>query len=242
MKNGVRLADAEIYRDSEYLKKPKEIWKYIFSLFSNKVNKLDTPVSVLDIGCASGEFLHFLRERNENNNEYYGIDSVQSLIDEAKKKVKGVNFCNKSVLEPPYFDDKKFDFVFCMGVVSIFDDIVTFLNSILTATRKGTVIYLSSFFNPYPIDAIIRYRRSDVNVPNDYVWRTGWNRFSIQTVENILKPLTEKIVWHEHKMPFSLEKQGDHMRSWTIGTERDQFQRINGLLMLTTAYIAEITI
>jgi len=238
MKKGVRIADEAVYLRTNRYEKPKEITKYCASLFE-KTFQGAPGSSILDIGCGSGEFLYYIKKRFPDY-EYFGFDISTKLIARAEERVPGVDFQAYSLLEPPYFEGKKFDVVFCLGVVSIFDDIEHTLRCILTATKPGTVVYISSIFNHYPIDSLIVYRPStiDPNVP----WETGFNRFSQQTVNAVIEPLVRKITWYEHKMPFPLPQQDDLMRTWTIRTEHDPHQRINGLLLLCTPYIVEILV
>jgi len=238
MKNTVRQADEPIYLAEDRYEKPKETQKFIISLFEKSLkNRL--PGSVLDIGCATGEFLYLLKKRFPKC-DCYGIDIVESLIKKAKKKVDNVNFETRSVLDIPYYHGKVFDTVFCFGLVSIFDDIERVLKCVLSSTKKGSLVYISGIFNPEPVDALIVYRNptKDLKEP----WQSGWNNFSQQTVNTILDPMVRSYTWHRHKMPYLLPKQADSMRTWTIKTEGDQFQRINGIGLLYDLWIVEVEV
>ena len=238
MKNAVRQADELIYLTENRYEKPKETQKFIVSLFEKSFNGRLTG-SVLDIGCAAGEFLYLFKKKFPKC-DCYGIDTVESSIEKAKQNVANVNFKVHSVFDIPYYHGKVFDAVFCLGVVAIFDDIESVLKCVLSSTKKGSLVYIAGIFNPEPVDALIVYRNSttDLNEP----WQSGWNNFSQQTVNTILDPMVKDYTWHRHKMPFSLPKQVDLMRAWTIKTEDDQFQRVNGIGQLYDIRIVEIKV
>jgi len=238
MKDAIRIADDEVYLKENRYEKPKEITKFVVSLFEKAFDKRKNAC-VLDIACAAGEFLYYFRKRRPSFN-YYGIDISEPLIEKAKKMNPDINLKRHSLLKPPYFDGKKFDVVFCLGTVSIFDDIETTILCILSAAKRDSLVYIGSIFNPHPVDALVVYRPSSIN--SDDPWQSGFNRFSIQTVNNILKPIVKSFTWYEHKMPFALKKQDDPMRSWTIMTEQDSYQRINGIGLLCSTYIVEIVV
>ena len=238
MKNAVRQADELIYLTENRYEKPKETQKFIVSLFEKSFKGRLTG-SVLDIGCAAGEFLYFFKKKFPKC-DCYGIDTVESLIEKAKQNVANVNFKAHSVFDIPYYHGKVFDAVFCLGVVSIFDDIESVLKCVLSSTKKGSLVYIAGIFNPEPVDALIVYRNSTTDLKEP--WQSGWNNFSQQTVNTILDPMVKDYTWHRHKMPFSLPKQVDLMRAWTIKTEDDQFQRVNGIGQLYDIRIVEIKV
>ncbi|MBT6047846.1 MAG: class I SAM-dependent methyltransferase [Candidatus Scalindua sp.] len=238
MKNVVRKADESVYLAEDRLEKPKDTQQFIVSLFERSF-KTRLPESVLDIGCAAGEFLYLLKKRFPKC-DCYGIDTVESLIKKAKENVANVSFKTHSIFDTPYYHGKTFDAVFCLGVVSIFDDIERVLKCILSSTKKGSLVYISGIFNPEPVDALIVYRNSTTDLKEP--WQSGWNNFSQQTVNTILDPMVRSYTWRRHKMPFMLPKQVDPMRTWTVKTEGDQFQRINGIGLLYDLWIVEIEV
>ena len=233
--NAIRNVDDNIYLNEDRYENPKDISKFLVGLFEKSFRSKQS-CCVLDIGCAAGEFLYYMRKMYPAFG-YYGIDVSGKLIEKANVKVKGVNFKTHSILEPPYFDGKKFDAVFCSAVTPIFDDIENVIKCILTATKPGSRVYINSVFNPYPVDALILYRTNP-----DEPWQRGQNRISQKTVNEILEPIVTSYTWHVHKMPFGLPKQEDLMRGWTMKTEDDPYQRVNGIGLIYDASIVEIVI
>ena len=62
---------------------------YLFSLIENDfTNKRN--LQILDACCGYGRLIHFLNEFNNNQN-YFGIDYVESLINDAKNRFSNFN-------------------------------------------------------------------------------------------------------------------------------------------------------
>ena len=75
------------------------------------------PFSILDIGCGFGAFVDELKQRDSNASfQYFGIDIVESMVSEAKKRHPQHQFFNDDFLvwDPPC----QFDYVTCNGVLT----------------------------------------------------------------------------------------------------------------------------
>ena len=231
---GKRIADEDIYLKEDRYDKPKEDHKFLAKIILQI--PLSKEASLLDVGCATGEFIYYLKSQDPNM-KLYGMDISEKMVLHARKMVKGTQFRIQSILNPPLWSGENFDFVVCNGVLSIFDDIEEQLrNLIMTAAPDGRVL-VSDQFNEDPIDLIMRYRRASEAVGE---WETGWNCFSQRTIENIARSFKKNVRWHEFRLPFSIDKGEDPMRSWTIKTEKDNHQIVVGTKQLISRYVAEI--
>ncbi len=85
----------------------------------------------------------------------------------------------------------------------------------------------------------MRYR--DVrNSPSS--WEKGWNIFSKVGIENLLSSHEADFEWIDFKMPFArTPHQEDPMRTWTIQTNENQFQQVNGAGQLVNQSILKVT-
>ena len=169
----------------------------------------------LDIGCAGGNFIYYLKEKNPQC-EFHGIDPILKLITKAKKNVTNCKFYKKSVLKPSSFSPKVYDKIFMVGVHPIFDDFTKPLKNIISWTKPKGEIYICDMFNPFPVDVFIYYRMSKDIKKNKL--ESGWNNFSIETFSNYLKKIkkVKSFSFTKFDMPFDLKKQKDPARSWTI--------------------------
>jgi len=215
----------KVYLNEERYSDPKEGFKAIGRVIEGRDHK--PGATLLDIGCATGELVHYLKEILPKFGLMTGIDVSADMIMQAKAKVKGADFLSGSILDNEFFEENKYDVVCCSGVLSIFDDVtIPIANSIKCLKPYGQSIFFGPF-NSDPIDVVMQYRYAN---ETEKVWLKGLNIFSQVTVENILKDLGGiKWKWHNFAMPFAIEKTPDDpVRLWTIPTQTDPYQQIGG--------------
>jgi len=238
-KNAVAADDSEqiVTYENIYLKEdralnPKEIFKQVADLLDSE-NRPD-GTTVLDAGCATGELLCYLQSRF-GSYKLTGVDISDSLIEAAAEKFPGIDFKVASVTDPEMAEGEKFDVVICVGVIGIFDDPEPALANFMRALKPGGSLFVSSSFNPDPVDVLVRYRPSD---DADENWKLGWNIYSMQSVERMLEKVDPDVqtTWHPFHMPFAIPKTGDPMRSWTVETADDPFQQTNGVCQLRKVF------
>jgi SAM-dependent methyltransferase len=230
-----RVSDDAIYLKEERHAEPKELFKKLSYIISEFV-EVEDGLCMLDVGCASGELIYYLETQFPNAN-YYGIDVSDDMLNLAKRKIGFAKLNNQSILELPLWVDIQFDVILCLGVVGIFDEIEVTLSNLISSLKDGGRLLLSEQFNDDSVDVIMRYRRVD---SDDNDWESGWNIFSMKTIEDIAKRYDKKVKWHEFRMPFGIEKSEDPMRTWTIETEANKHQLIVGSKQLIDLYVAEI--
>ncbi len=234
---GDRVSDEGIYLDGPDMERPKELFVFHGDLI-NSLN-LDKSVRVLDVGCAAGAYASYLNKRFANI-EVSGVDISNDLIGKARENVPDSSFFVGSILNPEIFKGNEFDVVNCTGVLPIFEDLELPIRNLVSAARKGGSVFIYTIVNDDPIDVIMSYRRSESEDGGE--WEIGWNIFSIQTIENILKKIGNNLEWswHPFDISFSLEKTEDAMRTWTIETEKKPRQLVNGacqILNMQTLHI-----
>ena len=210
-----------IYIKENYIKKPKETFIFLSKLIKTKKHK----VSLLDLGCAKGEFLFYIEKKFKGKIDLTGVDYSPKLIREAqeynlKSKIKFIkNDAEKIKI------NKKFDYIVASGLVSYFDNIEIFLkNSIKHLKKNGKLIILDNF-NKYDIDVIVRYRDNYNKFKN---FEKGWNLHSIGTIKKIINPKKYKISFKKFNLSFKLKKRKDAMRSWQVNLDKKKMF-MNGL-------------
>ncbi len=177
---------------------PKEIFKGILSKLKKTLNKKD--FSAVDIGCANGEFLYYLRQNFPDAN-LNGYDFTEKFIETAKSfsGLKGVNLQTKNLFD---IENKEFDVTFCLGTFQIFHNIEKPLSKLIEITKKGGLIFIESLFNKHDID--IRLEFSD-NTKKEMrgVWRSDFNQHSYYSLDKFLKDKVESFEFEE--LPMSIE-------------------------------------
>ena len=220
----MRLHD-KIYLKSNLYKKPKESVKFLQKILNKRLSSKKN-YKVIDIGCANGELLYFLKKYNKNFN-LTGVDIRQDLLNKAKN-----NLPQDIILKKIDFNSKikffeKFDIIICSGVIGIFDDLKVFFNNINKIKKKNTKFYFFGAYNDYPYDIKTKY--VDINKKKK-ILQSGWNLWSIKTLKKYFG--RKKFKTHYFNMSFDFKKnKNDLIRSWTIkiGNKRHS---TNGLMLL----------
>ena len=223
-------AGTSVYLKDKDYDRPKEYFKRVAKLLSG----LDYPqgLKLLDVGCATGKLLYYIKKTLPSFTYLAGMDVSKVMIKEAQRHVPGVKFFVGSVIDKKIFRKRIYNAVTCCGVLPIFDDPEILLNNLLSCVCEGGTIIIFNAFNNDPVDVVMRYSRVDVR---DNAWKKGLNMFSCRTVENILKNSGYKLrwEWHDFRMPFAIRKDTkDSLRAWTMRTEYDSHQQINGASQL----------
>ena len=233
MKTYTRTADEEIYVRKRY-ERPKEAFKQIGTLLhlSDKTNK-SARKSVLDIGCATGELLYYLRTINLNI-ILCGIEYSKKLVERSR------SFLARQAIKVSVGDaerisckNSQFDFVISSGVTSIFDDFRPSFEEMIRVAKSSGVCLNLMMLNELPIDVIIKYVH-----PKTGELESGWNKFSMHSIDNFLQehPQVKKHTFVKHTMPFDIPRTKDLMRSWTVKDKNGKRILWNGLNMEISIY------
>lgn len=222
-KTGIRIADDDIYLNEDRYGEPKEMFKFICSNLPKE--KVNNGIRWLDVGCATGEFIYYLQGRYPRD-AYTGVDISAAMIAKALEHNPSQQFICKDVLSEKIEIAERYDIVTCTGVLQIFDQIENPLENLLSLVETGGILVITGSFNNHDIDVLMRYRRLNKAA----IWETGWNLFSKATYERCLENSEKafKWTWYDFSLPISLHEKNDPMRSWTIKTEFDPNQLING--------------
>lgn len=172
---------------SAYLKpRRKESFDRIIEII-----KGNPPQTLLDIGCASGDFLLQLLKANLNI-KTIGIDKSSALIKMANKKLGGQTnprFHQLDILSPknfPLFSNllkTQSEFVTILGTIHTFIDFVPILQPLITSSFTKKII-IHSPFNPDPVNVSVFHQ--DLSA-SDKTYQSGYNIFSVTAVSEFLK-------------------------------------------------------
>lgn len=233
---GVRKHDKQYLRLNRY-DRPLEIFKSCGRFVSAR----PAISTVLDVGCAAGEFLYYLRATYPQHS-YQGLDLLPELVEKANSMLGG-GVKAGSVLDRSNFDGGHFDLVFMLNAHMIFDDLKSLVENLIYWCRSGGQVIIAGAFNPDPADVWIRYRLSDTPVVGDL--ETGWNIHSIATVGRLIDSLIgigayEVFPFH---VPIDIQKDpADFLRQRTIKDDEGRRWLVNGLSQLVQMYILVINL
>jgi SAM-dependent methyltransferase len=202
------MADREIYLNEDRYSRPKEYFKLIHRELVRDVHK---PTAVVDVGCAAGELLYFLRKQLPKDCLLTGVDVIPDLIERARMKVADVDFHIADISSTDLPELPQYDAVIFAGVLGhIFTpDIV--VKNLESLAKKGGYIYIFAPFNEESIDVQLVYKRPTESGE----WETGRNLYSMETMESLVADVGGEAEWIDFFMPFEITKTDDVMRGWT---------------------------
>jgi ubiquinone/menaquinone biosynthesis C-methylase UbiE len=218
----------DTYISQDHHKDIKESFKKIDKLISNSLEK---KKNVLDVGCASGALISFLKSCHSEW-EYTGIDISKDLLNIARKKLPDVNWIEGSGINMPDFFTEQFDLVTCIGVLGIFDEIEArkLFDELIRSTKPGGEIIVFSQFNEMNVDTQITHRKYNKN-DEHRGWEKGFNNYSQKTIHNWLDTKVESVEFINFSLPLDLEQKEDLVRSWTIDINKKR-RLTNGLKLI----------
>lgn len=221
--------------DRVYLKK-KAVQKEYFKLIIKHLDNYKGPINLIDVACASGDFLSLLSEKKKF--KLTGIDFSKTLIKLAMKKVPSATF-EVQDLKKKIKLRKKFDICTCLGTMSLFDDKFKIINKLINLVKKRGELIFFDPINEHDVNVIIRYQN---NFKKNNQWLTGFNTFSKNYWKFMLKQnLKVKSVSFQKfniKKKIKMNKKNP-MRSWTIPF-KGKNQLVVGTGQLLNFYIIKI--
>ena len=197
-----------IYLKEDYYNNPKETFRFILNLIKTFYKKkID---SILDLGCARGEWLYFIKKKTNIKN-LVGVDYSPNLINYAKKKLSQYNIKFYVGSAERIKVKKKFDIVVDSGLVGYFSSNNKFIkNSLIHLKNNGILIILDSF-NAYDVDVILKYRNNKFSKK----FEKGWNLHSIKTIKYIINECNSRLIKvKKFNLSYNLKRTADPCRSW----------------------------
>lgn len=210
---------------------PKEYFKFIANIAEPLMQ--GDNVKAIDVGCATGDFVFYLRNRFDKI-ALSGMDIDAELLQRAQEEVEGVTFLQGDITQAPL--PEKFDVIFQNGVHSIFDDFV-WLDNLLSSVTDNGRLFIFGLFNPEDLDVLIKSRPA----ATEGKWETGWNLYSKKSVLNFIESKGFTGVYRDFEIGLDLEKKpSDPLRSWTERLEDGRRIIVNGLQLVNTLSLLEI--
>lgn len=225
-----------------HIKKGKEFTvKELFKDFSQRIKKhfngKTENLSLLDIGCASGELLCFLKKDLNNRAKVWGFDISEELIENARDRFgeAGINFFVDNA--NGFKLDEKFDAITMASVLSYFDDPYLILTNVLNHLNKGGLILISGIFNDWNIDVRLQYK-----LDSEKAWEPEAviNQFSKKRISGFLDKAGCQYSFSTQIMPFDISPKELAIRSWTVNLNNTRYM-MNGLQLVYNIQILQIT-
>lgn len=217
---------------------PKELFKEIAGMIRNHFEERVGTVSLLDVGCATGELSAFLKQQLGTSGFCVGFDVDPELVKNAQERFgeTGIRFFEANAAD--FSVDQKFDVITMTSVLSYFDDPYPVLSHALSSLNEGGLLVLSGLFNEWNVDVLLKYR-----LENDDPSSAGTplNQFSKKRITEFLDAEGYAVTFSKQIMPFDLPPDPSHpVRSWTVHVGGERVMT-NGLKLMYDLDILQIT-
>ena len=205
-----------IHKKNQILAYKKGINKLYFHKINTKITK--KKFTLLDLGTASGEFIFYLdNKRNKQDNLFYGVEKEKFLIEYSKShRKKNIFFVNADFTKKKFNLNKKFDYVTCLGTINLFDDIQELFKKMFSHCKKDGKIFIYDIFNDDPINLRLKV---NYELEKNNKWHTQFNCFSEIYIKKICKKINPKSKVLFFKMNFDKvhvkKKKYPQLRSYT---------------------------
>ena len=225
LKHGKRFKAKELFKD---------ISRIIQTHFGDKTNRLN----ILDVGCASGELLYYLKRHFETSGKLCGFDIEKQLVKSAKERF-GDSSIRFFVADARTFTvPATFDVITMTSVLSYFDDPYPVLRTVLRHLNEGGILIISGIFNPWNIDVRLNYK-----LPDEKRWNRGnvINQCSKKSISEFLMKAGYSYAFSTQVMPFPLAPtKKNPIRSWTVSLDGRRYM-MNGLQLAYNIELLQIT-
>lgn len=230
--------DNPIYLNEDRYENPKEVFKFIASEMGK--DNFESYQTLHDVGCATGELIYFFKKLWPHLN-YSGSDISGQMLNRAKEVLPDCNFYENSIEVLDKLENGQTDIVTCSGLLPLFDEQEPLINNLINKVSPGGKLYIFTLYNQHPVDVLIRYK----DVKNKDYWEAGWNLFSKETFSSILEKNPRSLDWEfaDFHMTIDIAKRPDNpWRTWTLKTEEDPRQLINGSNVLTNNCLIKVSV
>ncbi len=221
----------DTYLPSLDYNRPKEVFK----LIAEKIEAGGVPQSVLDVGCAAGQFLYYLKGRFSSAT-LMGIDTSPELL-AAGRSESGLADVDLALGDALTWRGQPAEVTTCLGVLGVFNDPQPLIETLIANTVTGGRIFIHSHINDVDIDVRTSYRD---NV-NDKDWNGGFNIYSKNTIARCFGNRAKHISFHAVDMPFDMpfNPQQPH-RAFTVVLQNGRRRTINGLCQMLPEHVVEV--
>jgi SAM-dependent methyltransferase len=214
--------------DRFYLNEKNLVVKDSFIAVANKISDSFSG-SVADVGCATGAFPAYLKQRFQSS-EVVGIEYLEELLSKAEKDFPNVRFIRGDVTVKSSVE-QKFDVITMLGVLGLFDNFEKVLTNVLSWLKPKGKLVLHSMVSEFDVDVFIKYSSSSKQYISDNL-ESGWNIISERSLQLVSEKNAARLVSCEKfVITVDLDKQDDDvMRSWTEinhSNERDIFNALH---------------
>jgi SAM-dependent methyltransferase len=232
--NVQRTHDA-LYLTENRRDNPKEYFKFVHAFAEDHLRWMENK-SILDVGCATGDFLWYLSSHYPLY-KFNGVEFSEELAHRAQALLPCCQIHHGDIYAGTGLPDDTFGAVFMLSVHMIFDDFKPWIDNLVNLCDESGRIYVFGMFNPDPFDVLVKARHSLSDGP----WEAGWNVISVESISAYLERCGLYYVWEDWQIPIDLARHDtDPLRGWTMPLGNGSRLITNGTCVIQKTALLEI--
>lgn len=219
------------YAEEDRRNNPKEYFQVMSSLIGKQKWQ-----SLCDIGCATGDFLHYIRLQHGKEKRLAGVDNFDKLRDIAASRLPDCKFYKGDIWTKEGLPEEKFDVVCMAGVLCLFEDFRRPLRNLMDMVNEKGIIMIFSPFNSHDCHTEVYYKQKGQE-----------GRLVLYSLEEIGKWIENENKEYSYRfIPFRIgttieEQKENPIRSYTVALADGTNGLINGIDMWLEQYLLVIT-
>ncbi len=220
--------------NEDRLNNTKENFKLASRLISKYIQNKN--ITLLDVGCANGEFAYSLFNDKTNSDikarikSCIGIDLTAKFIENARSlDLESCTFICADLFEYEPPSKEQFDVVTCFGTVPIFKDPTIILEKLISFLSPKGVLICDGLFNEHEISVNIEFMDNSSEVTKG-VWRSDFNQHGRGWVSEILNAKGYECEYIKEPFKVKLDKiEGNpNIVNWTEELKDGNLIIVNG--------------
>lgn len=217
----------------EYYKKSfvkTEQQKFLEKLLETEKEK--TKLQIADVACGGGSLSYHLNSFFSDS-QFYLADYNSDAINIAKKMLPFTNFSffEDDIYRLNNFKKNEYDYVFCWQTLSWLEHPENALNVLLSITKPGGKLYLSSLFNiNHDVDVYSKIIDHSNHAEGKTI-EANYNTYSQYSIQQWLTGKCKSFKIHPFITPIDFTFSGRGIGTYTINTEQGKIQVSAGMLL-----------
>lgn len=227
------------YIRGDRYEKPKQDYVHKVKKMGQHLDLANGEGSIIDLGCANGDFLYYLKKTVGPQWRLHGIDMTPDFIEDGRQwpGLEGVTLEVGDLLDL----NRKYDVLVCSGTIQIFPDIENVLQTLLDSTNDGGWLFLDGQFNTFDVDTVFTYHDYSTK-EGEGKWRCDFNIHSQKRITTFLRDKVKDFDFMHLDMDIDLPQDPDapHINIHTLTLEDGSRIKTHGGRLIIDTYLLTI--
>ena len=200
------------------------------NIISDVIKNEKEELTLLDIGCATGEFF---ASCSQLKIRMVGWDVDDDLLEVAKKrKLSNANFEKLDLWNNSIAKDQRFDIICCFAVSGYFNDEEEFFTPLINLMSKTKLMLVHGLFNMHGLTVKLEWRK-------DGGFQPGLSQLNYSRCKEILNDAGLEVIPHRVRVDELIKFDPQHPHR-AFSVSKTDYTLMNGANLILPDYMLEI--